>query len=231
MSPNLMRGCALILALAAPAAAQTTTPQAVPAVPSAEAAQLAPVAPAPGAPQAPTATPGDAAPLPTPVTPEAAQSAQEVRAASEPATGAEGGTAASAAGDGAAPAAAEGYAAQKAVYHINGNGGEGGKAYDGALSNLRNHLDAVGDDNADIRVVLHGDGIGLLQKAVEDQGLQGSIVDLKNRGVRFLVCNNTLVGRKISADSLFEVFPEDIVPSGVAELGKLQGKGFAYIKP
>ena len=53
-----------------------------------------------------------------------------------------------------------------------------------------------------------------------------------SRGVDFRVCNNTLEGRDIDAETdLFDVWPEDIVPSGVAELGKLQMEGFAYIKP
>jgi hypothetical protein len=41
-----------------------------------------------------------------------------------------------------------------------------------------------------------------------------------------------LVGRKISYENdLFEVFEDDIVPSGVAELSHLQQMGFTYIKP
>jgi len=136
----------------------------------------------------------------------------------------------SATGSGEA-AEATSYAPQKVVYHVNGDGGEGGKVYNAALANLRNHLDAVGDGEADLRVVMHGDGIGLLQMAADDMGMQGKITDLKNRGVRFLVCNNTLTGRDIDPNSLFDVYPEDIVPSGVAEIGKLQAEGFGYIKP
>lgn len=131
----------------------------------------------------------------------------------------------------ATAAEAPAYGPQKVVYHINGAPGEVGEAYRGAINNITNHLDAVGDDNIDLRVVLHGDGVGLLQAAVANQQLQGRLSGLKNRGVKILVCNNTLTGRNIDPDSLFEVWPEDIVPSGVAELGKLQGEGFAYIKP
>lgn len=126
---------------------------------------------------------------------------------------------------------AQAYAAQKVVYHLNGDGGDAGKGYKAALNNIQNHIEAVGAGSLDLRVVMHGDGVGLLQKAADDLGLQGTIIDLKNNGVRFLVCNNTLTGRNIDPDSLFDVNPEDIVPSGVAELGKLQMEGFAYIKP
>lgn len=128
--------------------------------------------------------------------------------------------------------AQDGYAPQKVVYHLNGSGGDDGSGYKPALNNIRNHLNAVGKENLDLRVVMHGDGIGLLQAARENQQLQGLISGLKTDGVKFLVCNNTLVGRQIDPENdLFDVWPEDIVPSGVAELGKLQMEGFAYIKP
>ncbi|RJE86649.1 hypothetical protein D3P04_06915 [Paracoccus onubensis] len=124
------------------------------------------------------------------------------------------------------------YAPQKVVYHINGTGGENGAGYKPALNNISNHISAVGADNLDLRVVMHGDGLGLLQAAIDDQQLQGIIAGLKNDGVQFLVCKNTLTGRNIDPETdLFDVWPEDIVPSGVAELGKLQAEGFAYIKP
>ena len=46
------------------------------------------------------------------------------------------------------------------------------------------------------------------------------------------MCNNTLVGRDISwEDDLYDVWEEDIVPSGVAELSRLQQMGYTYIKP
>jgi intracellular sulfur oxidation DsrE/DsrF family protein len=55
---------------------------------------------------------------------------------------------------------------------------------------------------------------------------------LKRQNVAFAVCKNTLTGRKINAEKdLFEVFDDDIVPSGVAELARLQGMGYTYIKP
>lgn len=131
----------------------------------------------------------------------------------------------------AAPAAAE-YAPQKAVYHINYPGGIDGSGYKPALNNLDNHLTAVGGANLDLRVVMHGDGLGLLAAANKDQALQGIISDLKVRGVRFLVCNNTLVGRNIDPETdLFDVWPEDIVQAGVAEVARLQQEGFVYIKP
>ncbi|PSK80972.1 hypothetical protein CLV79_1183 [Limimaricola soesokkakensis] len=124
------------------------------------------------------------------------------------------------------------YGQQKVVYHINGNGGEDDKAYRGALRNVQNHINAVGRDNIEVKVVLHGNGVGLLQNAMENEPLQMDVTSLRGQNVVFLVCNNTLTGRDISyEEDLFEVFEDQIVPSGVAELSYLQGQGYTYVKP
>jgi intracellular sulfur oxidation DsrE/DsrF family protein len=124
------------------------------------------------------------------------------------------------------------YGKQKVVYHINYDGGEADKAYLIALANIQNHINAVGQENIDLKVVLHGDGIGLLKDAQDNDKLQQNVIAVKSQDVQFLVCNNTLTGRKIDYKTeLFEVFPEDIVPSGVAEVARLQQMGYVYLKP
>jgi len=132
----------------------------------------------------------------------------------------------------AMPAAAEGYGKQKVVYHINSEGGPDAKSYRGAMRNIQNHINAVGAENMDIKVVLHGNGLGLLAAASDDDRMQTTVASLKGQNVSFHVCNNTLVGREISYETdLYDVWEEDIVPSGVAELSKLQQGGYTYIKP
>lgn len=127
---------------------------------------------------------------------------------------------------------AQEYGQQKVVYHINYNGGEDNRAYKGALRNIQNHINAVGAENLDLKVVLHGNGLGVLLEAKKDDTMQTIVGGLKGQGVAFQVCNNTLVGRNISwEDDLYDVWEEDIVPSGVAQLAYLQGLGYAYIKP
>ena len=124
------------------------------------------------------------------------------------------------------------YGKQKVVYHINYPGGEDDRAYRGALRNIQNHINAVGAENLDIKVVMHGNGLGMLMSAKGDDRLQTSVASLKGQNVGFQVCANTLKGRKISyEDDLFDVWDEDIVPSGVAELSRLQQMGYTYIKP
>ena len=124
------------------------------------------------------------------------------------------------------------YGKQKVVYHINYDGGDGDKRYRGALRNIQNHINAVGAENMEIKVGMHGNGLGMVADAKTNETLSGRILDLKGQNVAFNICNNTLVGRKINYETdLFDVFAEDIVPSGVAELSHLQQQGFTYIKP
>ena len=125
--------------------------------------------------------------------------------------------------------AEERYGGQRVVYHINY---DDPKKQKGALRNVQNHINAVGEENLDLRVVMHGNGLSLLMRANEDPNFESSVVSLKGQGIRFEVCANTLRGRKISyEDDLFDVNDEDIVPSGVAEIAHLQAEGYSYVKP
>lgn len=100
----------------------------------------------------------------------------------------------------------ERYGTQKVVYHINYPGGEGDKAYLGAMRNIQNHINAVGAENIDVKVVMHGNGLGLLMSAKQDEALQTVVASLKGQNVGFQVCNNTLKGRKISYENdLYDV--------------------------
>lgn len=115
----------------------------------------------------------------------------------------------------------------KVVYHMS----EGIPQASRAINNIRNHLAA--DPKAKIVVVTHGLGIDFLLDGATnqmDQPFAGAVSDLVGKGVEFRVCNNTLVSRKISADKL--LMEAKVVPSGVAEVAKLQAKeGFVYLRP
>ena len=128
--------------------------------------------------------------------------------------------------------AAERYGRQKVVYHVSYEGGEESKAYLRALTNIQNHIDAVGRENIKVRVVMHGDGLNLLKEARTQAQLQQRVTGLKAQNVGFDVCGNTLANRKIDPErDLFEVAKKDVVPSGVAELSHLQQQGYTYIRP
>ena len=133
---------------------------------------------------------------------------------------------------GACETTTAGASKQKVVYHINNKGGDNDKLYMAAMGNIQNHIKAVGVDNLDIKVVMHGDGLEILKDAKSNAKLQDRVKGLKAQQVDFAVCKNTLTGRKIDyKKDLYDVSEGDIVPSGVAELAILQGKGYAYIKP
>ena len=137
-------------------------------------------------------------------------------------------------------AANEYYGKQKVVYHINY---DNPKQQAGALRNIQNHINAVGAENLDFKVVLHGNGLSMLldpaamshvkgfKTANGDQEMTAKVANLKNQGVNFAICKNTMTGRKVELSDLYDVDEADIVPSGVAELSKLQQEGYTYIKP
>ncbi len=117
-------------------------------------------------------------------------------------------------------------AEEKVVYHVNDSDNA-----TAALRNINNHLNAAPD--AKIVVVTHSGGIDFLLNGAADKNgnpYEPTVQALKAKGVDFRVCANTLKGRKIDAKT---VLPEaSIVPSGVAEIGKLQSKeGYVYLKP
>lgn len=115
----------------------------------------------------------------------------------------------------------------KVVYHVNTDV----NTVPAILNNIRNHLAA--DPTAKIVVTTHGPGINfLLQDAKDGQGREfsGSVSELAGQGVDFRVCNNTLTTRNISPDRL--LMETRIVPSGVAEVARLQAReGYVYLKP
>ena len=115
----------------------------------------------------------------------------------------------------------------KVVYHLV----DGVAQSTRAIGNIRNHLAA--DPTAKIVVVSHGQGIDFLLEGANNaagQPFSGSVSDLAAKGVEFQVCNNTLTTRNISADKV--LLEAKIVPSGVAEVARLQAKeGFVYLRP
>lgn len=123
--------------------------------------------------------------------------------------------------------ACQAWAEVRVVYHLS----EGVAQASRAMTNIRNHLEA--DPEVKIVVVSHGAGIDfLLDGAVGPSGqpFAGNIADLTNKGVRFEACNNTLQTRKIARERL--VLEAVVVPSGVAEVARLQAREqFVYLRP
>ena len=126
----------------------------------------------------------------------------------------------------AEPAAPSASAQEKVVYHVN----DSTNAMV-ALRNIKNHLNAAPD--AKISVVTHGPGIDfLLTDAADKNGnpYEPNVQELQAKGVDFRVCDNTLKSRKL--DSSAVLAEATVVPSGVAEIGRLQAQeGYVYLKP
>jgi len=115
----------------------------------------------------------------------------------------------------------------KVVYHVNSDI----NTASAVLGNVRNHLNA--DPTVKITLVTHGPGIDfLLEGAKDNKGREfsGMVADLAGKGVQFRVCNNTLTTRNIDPSKVS--MEAKIVPSGVAEVARLQAKeGYVYLKP
>ncbi|HID49674.1 MAG TPA: hypothetical protein EYP40_08730 [Chromatiales bacterium] len=129
--------------------------------------------------------------------------------------------------------AKNGYNKQKVVYHVNNI-----HSAKGAFRNIKNHLNAVGDENLDIVVVTHSSGAFALvdgsmgkkdKKTGKVYNFNDTIASLANRGVKFQICANTIRGKKIDKNKVSEY--AEIVPSGVAQVVDLEQKGYYYLKP
>lgn len=115
----------------------------------------------------------------------------------------------------------------KVVYHLS----EGIDQAARAMANIRNHLRAEPDTK--IVVVALGDGIRFMLRDAADRNgepFEPQVAALAERGVEFRVCNNTLTAHDIDKSRLLS--QAKIVPSGVAEVARLQAReGYAYLRP
>ena len=129
-------------------------------------------------------------------------------------------------------AAKNGYNQQRVVYHINNI-----HTAKGALRNVKNHLNALGDENIEVIVVTHSSGafamvdgaMGKKNKKGKVYNFNDQIAGLANRGVKFTICANTIRGKKIPKAKINE--NAEVIPSGVAHVAHLQQKGYLYVKP
>ncbi|CAM8645946.1 COG1416 Uncharacterized conserved protein [Burkholderiales bacterium] len=119
-------------------------------------------------------------------------------------------------------------AADKVVVHMN----DGADKAPVVLNNVKNLLNAMPADTK-VVVVGHGPGIDFMLEGAKDakgNPFDATMQTLKGRGVEFRACANTFKSRNLDPKTLS---PEAVmIPSGVAEIAKLQAKeGFVYLKP
>lgn len=99
------------------------------------------------------------------------------------------------------------------------------------LRNLENSLGVFAKWGGKMQgtVVLYGKGVTLLKNPDAETRLK--IDALKARGIRFVVCNNTLIEQDIDYHQLYSVTEHDIVPSGFAEVAYLQARKNYAVDP
>jgi intracellular sulfur oxidation DsrE/DsrF family protein len=95
------------------------------------------------------------------------------------------------------------------------------KAIINQLTNLTTHW-----PKAKYEVVIHSMGLPFVMSGKSKQ-IQ-AIKVLRAKGVRFLVCENTLKSQKVSKDQLLSEV--EYVPVGIAEIVEKQEQGWTYIK-
>lgn len=95
------------------------------------------------------------------------------------------------------------------------------KAFANQLKNLTDHW-----PNAKYEVVVYNMGLEFVM-ATKSKHI-AAIKALHAKGVRFVVCENTMKNRKITKEQLI---PEvEYVPAGIAEIVEKQEQGWSYIK-
>lgn len=115
----------------------------------------------------------------------------------------------------------------KVVYHVADGIDQAARA----LANVRNELRAA----PDTRIVVVGlaDGIRFLLKDTVDRNgkpFAPAVKALADQGVEFRVCTNSLEAHGIESDRVIDT--ARLVPSGVAEIARLQAReGFVYLRP
>lgn len=110
----------------------------------------------------------------------------------------------------------------KAVIHINFDDAD---RQEHGLKNIENILKEAND--AQIVVVIHGQGISLLSKKKTKQ--TELIQKLMKSGVKFEACENTMKKESLSKEDLVD--GSTTVPSGAVEVLRKQSEGFGYFKP
>jgi intracellular sulfur oxidation DsrE/DsrF family protein len=117
-------------------------------------------------------------------------------------------------------------AQDKVVYHFDNAVAQGLKG----LRNVRNHIDT--DPTAKITVVTHAEGVDMLMEGAKSaNGTEYAplVSALKGRGVAFEICEITIKNRGLKKEQFIQ--EADFTPSGVVRIARLQGQGYAYIKP
>ncbi|NJD35053.1 MAG: hypothetical protein FIA96_09520 [Betaproteobacteria bacterium] len=112
-------------------------------------------------------------------------------------------------------------AQNRVVFQVNE---DDSRKWNTVLANLNNVQEELG--KVDISVVVIGPGLGMLKAdALTANGVQ----DAMSAGVRFVACGNSMQAQHLTRDDMIDGI--DYARAGYVEVMRLQGLGYAYIRP
>ena len=114
------------------------------------------------------------------------------------------------------------------VYHVNY--GDVSRIH-ATFGNISNHIVAVGEDNLDLKVMIHGAALEYFIDANDNDDKQMMLDSLRFQNVQLLICGNTLNGYHRTIDDLYDVAEEDVVQAGIPGIIALQQQGYFYVRP
>jgi intracellular sulfur oxidation DsrE/DsrF family protein len=98
-------------------------------------------------------------------------------------------------------------------------------AHRALMNQLNNLLEGFGEEQLEMEVVCHNNGISLLMQ--EGNIHKAAIEKLQKRGIKFLACQQTLKQRKIAIEQLI---PCQTVPRGLVWIIERQESNWSYLK-
>ena len=99
------------------------------------------------------------------------------------------------------------------------------------LNNMQNHIDGVGGpENINMVLVVHGPAVNALNEIEATEKVSSGVASLREQGVAFEMCGNTLEVFNLELDELLPGFVE-VSQGGVTRIGELQTQGYVYIRP
>ena len=95
-----------------------------------------------------------------------------------------------------------------------------------ALNNAKNVQQELGAGKVDIEIVAYGPGIGMLKA---EAPTANRITEATQAGIKVVACENTMTVQKLTKADMHAAI--GYAPSGVVEIMKRQGEGYAYVRP
>ncbi|HQS30669.1 MAG: hypothetical protein B7X59_03330 [Polaromonas sp. 39-63-203] len=95
-----------------------------------------------------------------------------------------------------------------------------------ALNNAKNVQQELGAGKVDIEIVAYGPGIGMLKA---EAPTANRITEAVQSGIKVVACENTMTAQKLTKADMHAAI--GYAPSGVVEIMKRQGEGYAYVRP